>query len=117
MVNTFTLGPVLVKDNKVQDITSRKFAAEYRRQRVCIVQVSSLQYAIVACGGDVSDSEGMTVEEFAKFVHSQFPTCRLAYNLDGGGSANVIVHNRRINSNHDARTISDILYFASAYSK
>ena len=46
-----------------------------------------------------------------------FPDCRLAYNLDGGGSTNVIVNGKRIHKNSDARNISDILYFASAASE
>ena len=46
---------------------------------------------------------------------SVFPECRVAYNLDGGGSTNVIVNGERIHKTPGARKISDILYFASAY--
>ena len=39
----------------------------------------------------------------------------MAYNLDGGGSTNVVVDGERIHKTPGARKISDILYFASAW--
>lgn len=69
------------------------------------------------CDGKADATSGMTMANFAEYVQSLFPDCILAYNLDGGGSTNVIVNNVRIHKNTDARNISDILYFASAASE
>lgn len=117
VVNTFTLGPVLVENGQVQEITTREFQYRYKMQRVCIVQTGELEYAIVECDGKADATYGMTMAKFAEYVQSLFPDCRLAYNLDGGGSTNVIVNGVRIHKNNDARNISDILYFASAASE
>lgn len=117
VVNTFTLGPVLVENGQVQEITTREFQYRYKMQRVCIVQTGELEYAIVECDGKADATSGMTMANFAEYVQSLFPDCRLAYNLDGGGSTNVIVNGERIHKNTDARNISDILYFASAASE
>jgi exopolysaccharide biosynthesis protein len=117
VMNTFTLGPVLVENGEVQEITTREFQYRYKMQRVCIVQTGELEYAIVECDGKADATSGMTMADFAEYVQSLFPDCILAYNLDGGGSTNVIVNNTRIHKNSDARNISDILYFASAASE
>ena len=116
-VNTFSLGPILVKDGVVQEITTRDFQYRYKMQRAAIVQLGELEYAIVECDGKSDASYGMTIANFAEYIKELFPDCRLAYNLDGGGSTNVIVNGKRIHKNPDARKICDILYFASAYTE
>lgn len=117
VINTFTLGPVLVEDGEVQEITTREFQYRYKMQRVAIVQTGTLEYAIVECDGRADASSGMTMMDFADYIKELFPDCRLAYNLDGGGSTNVVVNGTRIHKNPDSRQICDILYFASAYTE
>lgn len=114
VINTFTLGPVLVENGEVQKITTREFQYRYKMQRVAIVQLGELEYAIVECDGKADASSGMKMADFAEYIKSLFPDAILAYNLDGGGSTNVIFNNERIHRNPDARKICDILYFASA---
>ena len=114
VINTFTLGPVLVENGEVQEITTREFQYRYKMQRVAIIQLGELEYAIVECNGKADASAGMSMSTFAEYIQSLFPDCLLAYNLDGGGSTNVIFNGKRIHKNTDARNISDILYFASA---
>ena len=114
VINTFTLGPVLVENGEVQEITTREFQYRYKMQRVAIVQLGELEYAIVECDGKADASSGMKMADFAAYIQSLFPDAILAYNLDGGGSTNVIFNNERIHRNPDARKICDILYFASA---
>ena len=41
----------------------------------------------------------------------------MAYNLDGGGSTNVVLKGERIHVTPGHRQISDILYFASAWTE
>ena len=80
---------------------------------IAVVQTGKLEYAIVTVGTK-SKTSGLTMQEFAEFVAEKCPDAILAYNLDGGGSTNVIFNNERIHRNPDARKICDILYFASA---
>lgn len=120
-INTFTLGPVLVNDGVAVDIKETatakhgEFQYRYPQQRVAICQLGELEYAIVEIYGKTDSSAGTTLQEFADFIAYMFPECRTAYNLDGGGSTNVIVDGERIHKTPGARKISDILYFASAY--
>jgi len=121
IVNTFTLGPVLVEGGAARTIAdtsvavSGEFQWKYAQQRVAVVQVGPLEYAIVEAYGKTDGSMGMTIQEFADYIAYLFPTCHMAYNLDGGGSTNVVVKGERIHTTPGHRQISDILYFASAY--
>lgn len=114
VINSFTFGPVLVEDGEAQPYTIEEFQPEDKMQRAAIVQVGPLTYAIVECDGQTDGSYGLTMAEFADFIAERYPACRLAFNLDGGGSTHVIFHNQRIHYTPGSRNISDILYFASA---
>ena len=120
-INTFTLGPVLVNDGvavEIKDTITAKegeFQYRYPQQRVAICQLGELEYAIVEIYGKTDSSAGTTLQEMADFIAYLFPECRVAYNLDGGGSTNVVVDGERIHKTPGARKISDILYFASAW--
>lgn len=115
VINTFTLGPILVENGELYPFETDEFQWRYKMQRVAIVQLGELEYAIVECDGKADASYGMTMGDFAKYIQSLFPDCRIAYNLDGGGSTNVIVGSKRVHKNPNTRNICDILYFASAY--
>lgn len=114
VVNAFTFGPVLVENGEVQTFTNDEFQPEKKMQRAAIVQVDKLTYAIVECDGMSDGTYGLTMVEFAEFIQSLYPQCRLAFNLDGGGSTNVVFHNERIHVTSGIRKIGDIIYFASA---
>ena len=120
VVNTFTLGPVLVENGQARVISETSVAAsgefqwKYAQQRVAVVQTAPLQYAIVEAYGKTDGSMGMTIQEFADYIAYLFPDCIMAYNLDGGGSTNVVLKGARIHVTPGHRQISDILYFASA---
>lgn len=120
-INTFTLGPVLVENGTArvikETITGQvgDFQYRYPQQRVAILQLGELEYAIIEAYGKTDSSAGMTLQEFADLIAYLFPDCIMAYNLDGGGSTNVMVGGERIHKTPGARKISDILYFASAY--
>ncbi len=132
VINSMNLGPVLIENGVVRDIketivanakkSGDQFQYPYRMQRVAIVQLGELQYAIVECNGKADASSGMSIQVFAEYIKDLFPEAVLAYNLDGGGSTNVIFPSEkkgnlrfeRIHKNSDAREISDIIYFASA---
>ena len=134
ILDTFNLGPVLVKDGQVQDIHDSEavrrgeYQWKYPQQRIAIVQTGHLEYAIVEVYGRTDSSAGMNLEEFAAFVAEQCPDAILAYNLDGGGSTNLIITrwNEKARREKDRvepirlcktpghRPLYDIVYFASA---
>ena len=116
IINSFTLGPILVDHGEVADINTDhwEFSLNDSMQRVAIVQTGELEYAMVEVDGNADGSYGMTIVEFARYIESIFPDAIMAYNLDGGGSSNVIVGDERIHANPDRRDICDIIYFASA---
>lgn len=120
-INTFTLGPVLVENGVARDIKETitakegEFQYRYPQQRVAVIQLGELEYAIIETYGKTDSSAGMTLQELADLIAYLFPDTIMAFNLDGGGSTNVVVGGERIHKTPGARKISDILYFASAY--
>ena len=90
------------------------FQWKYPQQRIALVQMGTLEYAIVEVFGRTDSSAGMSLPEFAEFVAQQCPDALLAYNLDGGGSTNLVVNGKRACKTPGLREITDIIYFASA---
>lgn len=123
IVNTVTLGPVLVEDGVALEMkdtctaAAGEFQWKYAQQRVAIMQTGPLEYAILEAYGKTDGSMGMNLQEFADLIAYLFPDCQIAYNLDGGGSTNVVVDGKRIHTTPGHRDISDIIYFASAYTE
>lgn len=121
VINSFTLGPVLVENGAARVISetsvarSGEFQWKYAQQRVAVAQLGPLEYAIIEAYGKTDGSMGMTIQEFADYIAYLFPNCVMAYNLDGGGSTNVVLKGARIHTTPGHRQISDILYFASAW--
>lgn len=120
ILDTFNLGPVLIKDGVKQDIESSQAAlqGDYQwsspQQRIALVQTGHLEYAIVEVYGKTNGQAGMTLDEFADFILEQCPGAMIAYNFDGGGSTNLIMNGKRICKTPGLREITDIIYFASA---
>jgi exopolysaccharide biosynthesis protein len=118
--NTLNLGPVLVVDGTAQDVSASEAANQgcyqwkYPQQRIALVQTGTLEYAIVEVYGKTDSSAGLTMQDFADYVAEQCPDAIIAYNLDGGGSTNLIMKNKRICKTPGLREITDIIYFASA---
>lgn len=112
-VNTFTFGPALVIDGEMQEVSKNpEHEAILATQRICICQLDHLKYAIVEIDG--GNGLGMNLQELARYVMELFPECRYAYNLDGGGSAHLVVNGKLIHPVANSRAISDLIYFASA---
>lgn len=118
IVNSFNFGPGLVVDGEVLTGYGHEFnSGDTKAQRACIAQVKrgELEYLLIACEGPMeAHGGGMTMDDFAAFVHSL--GVENAYNLDGGNSASLIFGSKKVNAvkNKDERRISDIIYFASA---
>ena len=122
ILDTFNLGPVLIVNGEVQDVSQSQVALtppglyqwSYPQQRICLAQMGPLEYAIVEVFGRTDSTAGMAIQDFAEFVAEQCPGAILAYNLDGGGSTNLVVNNKRACKTPGLREITDIIYFASA---
>lgn len=115
ILDTFNLGPVLVVDGQVQDIPASEAARrgeyqwKYPQQRIALVQTGHLEYAIVEVYGRTDSSAGLNLMEFADYIAEQCPDAIMAYNLDGGGSTNLVY--TWLNSEDISVTSYDELYY------
>ena len=115
IVNSFSFGPALVVDSQPMEIDENKDIASHKpTQRLVVAQTGPLSYVCVATEGpENTDSVGLTLEEAVELMMSLGVTN--AYNLDGGSSSTMVLHNKKINalSTNKVRSIWDILYFAT----
>ncbi len=111
---TFSFGPELVTDGVAQTEFPRRLVSDkYKEPRTAIGQIAPLHYLLLVVDGRREGySEGMTLDELALEMASR--GCRVAYNLDGGGSTTLFFNGEVINrpSGNGERSVTDILYFA-----
>ena len=118
IVQSFEFGPLLVRDGeKVELPANRKYIIytgdTVREPRTAIGQVDETHYVIIVADGrrDGWSDKGMTLQEMQQvFLDAG---CHIAYNLDGGGSATMVLGGRLVNktSGSRERNVSDILFF------
>lgn len=113
VVNSFTFGPLLIERGQIQPFDIFLWHGDLPMQRVAIAQTGPLEYMVFQCGGATQLKTGLTSTQFAQMILEQAPDAMLVYNLDGGGSSNLVFRNEKINDNWDVREISDMIYFAS----
>ena len=118
-VNTFTFGPALVIDGEIQDVANtNEFEPNLCNQRICICQMDTLTYAIIQADGDSPRSTGFTLPKLAEHAKEWLGelgySVKVAYNMDGGASTHLLMHNHLVNQNNASRGITDLIYFASA---
>lgn len=112
---SLTFGPILVDD--YQNVAPRKYPlGEVDRQysRAGLGKLDQLHYLLVTANYGPGYSEMMTIPEFADRMASF--GCEKAYALDGGQTG-IIAMNGQLMNRPDygtQRTVSDILYFATA---
>lgn len=112
VAQSFAFGPALVMDGEVLEIVDRKVTY---KQRMAIGQVAPLSYVLVATDGpDQKDSVGLSVPQLAELMHGL--GAHTAYNLDGGQSTSMLMHQVKINGQapKTMRAIGDIIYFTTA---
>jgi exopolysaccharide biosynthesis protein len=115
IVQAFTFGPALIVDSAVLPLPeSYPFNIRRPEPRAAIGQVGPLEYVMVVVDGRRDDSPGVTMEDLAAFMAEL--GCTQAFNLDGGNSATMIFNNAYYSRKTDnsERSVSDIIYFASA---
>lgn len=113
VVNSFNFGPILVRDGATQPINTEDFQPRSKMQRIAIAQIDELSYAVFQCEGVVDQKNGLSLENFAKFIAQAEPNVKLAYNLDGGGSCQMFFVGQRQNYNPDTRRLCDMIYFCT----
>ena len=128
IINVFNFGPALVIDGELQAMPQKyNYNITGYEPRTAIGQVGPLEYVLVVVDGgkgrevtcELEDgskkkSSGCTVETLAQFMADQ--GCTQAYNLDGGNSALMVFggHNYSQKSVSAERSVTDIIYFATA---
>ena len=124
VVNAFQFGPALIIDGEpvddeyVRDEKHSPARAEpyMHAQRMCIGQIDTLQYLVLCCW------DGVDLAQLRDLAQEIAP-CKTLYVLDGGNSAQLVYLKKQFNKKGagtdapNARTIEDIIYFASAYFK
>ena len=118
VVNAFTFGPALILDGQVQEIKreSSTHALNLAVARTVFCQLDTLKYAVFAVDAP-NTGDGMNCKEIAEFILKTFPECKVAYNLDGGGSSKLFMGQKKSNKAPGRREIQGMIYFASAASE
>ena len=82
--------------------------------RAALLQMDTLHYIVVTANTTGVHQEIPTVAQFAKNIAAT--GCRMAYSLDGGQTATIVMNDELINRPvyGQQRKISDIIYFATA---
>ena len=109
--------PALVVDGNVCEIPDyykNKYNVFADEPRCAIGQIGELEYLLVVVDGRRKDSDGCTCAELADFMATQ--GCTMAYNLDGGNSALMWFGGENYSEKtvKAERSVSDIIYFATA---
>ena len=112
---SLAFGPVLIEDGKiVVPNTYRIGEINNRYARSAICQLGPCHYLMLASSAENGYESVPTISNFANTLYDMgIPN---AYTLDGGQTATIIMNDKVINRVvHNAeRTVSDIIYFATA---
>lgn len=113
---SLAFGPILVDNYEVRELPNvygvGEIREEYARSALC--QMGPLHYIAVVANWEGSQPDDPTVARFQKVVAET--GCKMAYCLDGGQTATIIMNDELINrpAKGEQRRISDIVYFATA---
>lgn len=111
----FSFGPALVEDGEVTVAAREEVGkAMASNPRTAIGIIDDLHYVFAVSDGRTSESEGLSLTQLAQFMQSL--GCTTAYNLDGGGSSEMVFRGEIINNPTTSgrtiseRSVSDIVY-------
>ena len=112
---SLAFGPILVDNYQLQEHSwygVGEINEGYARSALC--QMDSLHYLVVTANTTGIHQTIPTVAMFAKNIAAT--GCRMAYCLDGGQTATIVMNNGLVNRPvyGQQRKISDIIYFATA---
>ena len=116
VVQSFSFGPLLVDHGEIVELPSKYVISTkdtIREPRTGIGWVDANHYVLLVADGrrDGWSDLGMTLQEMQEVFKEQ--GCQVAYNLDGGGSATMVLNGELVNktSGSRQRDVSDIVYF------
>ena len=113
--NILSFGPALIENGKISVSESDEVGkAKASNPRTAIGIIDDNHYVFVVSDGRTSISEGLSLYELATIMEDL--DCRIAYNLDGGGSSTMVFNGNVINNPTTGgnrikeRSVSDIVY-------
>ena len=103
---TFTFGPILIRDGKPLEIKDTSY-----HPRTAIGQLDDNRYVLLVAEGRMEGAKGMSLQEAQQIFLNL--GCETAYNLDGGGSTSLYFQGKLINTPSDGneRSVVDMIYF------
>ena len=112
---SLAFGPILVDNYQLVEhewYGVGEILDEYARAALC--QMDELHYIVVTANGEGTHYKVPDVATFAE--HISATGCKMAYCLDGGQTAAIVMNDQLINRPvyGEQRKISDIIYFATA---
>ncbi len=111
VMNTFSFGPVLVEDGFLSSSSTNSKVA-VRNPRSAIGMVEPGHYVSIVVDGRSSKSRGLTTVALGELFADE--GCKVAYNLDGGGTISAVFLGNMMKLSTHYRNIPDILYFGSS---
>ncbi len=110
---SLAFGPVLIEDSKLCRIKEPYPVGEGNQYypRIALCQLDELHYLMVTVSNEPPYGPAHTLQIFAENLLDM--GCKMAYNLDGGQSATIVMGNKTVNYVWQ-RKVSDIIYFATA---
>ena len=118
VVQSFEFGPLLVRNGEKTELPKKYIINTkdtVREPRTAIGQVDECHYVVIVADGRRKSwsDKGMTMQEMQQVFLDY--GCHIAYNLDGGGSATMVLDGELVNktSGSRERNVSDIVYFAN----
>ena len=107
---TWNFGPILLGENgEPPEKYNLPDRIGDRNPRAAIGYYEPGHYCFVLCDGRQEGySMGLTLNELSQLMKDL--GCTVAYNLDGGITAQLVWHNKRINHPGDQRNVRDIVY-------
>jgi len=115
--HTFHFGPWMIKDGVKRvdypPIKDYDYIIARKHPRQGIGKRADGTIVIITVEGRRDDAPGLSIPEFADLFEQQ--GCVIAYNLDGGGSAQTWIDGRPLNIYADGkeRAVGDFIYFTS----
>ena len=113
MVFSAAFGPIMVENGELQDLSGGYAIGDFNipRSRSVIAQKDELHYLLLNLNWGAGAA---TMPEVAQIIYDK--GVQSAYNLDGGQTAVLVLNGETFNRvDYGAeRTMSDIIYFATA---
>ncbi|MBR3294082.1 MAG: phosphodiester glycosidase family protein [Oscillospiraceae bacterium] len=110
-----SFGPILVEDGQLQTINSYAVGeVDSTYSRAAIAQKGQLHYLLMTIGQEGRYAKRCNINEAAKIIFAK--GIDKAYALDGGQTATMVMQGQTVNRVDwdEERTMSDIIYFATA---